>query len=217
MLAGDRVYWAATEGDVGRPRSMRALVYSAAVTGRGGARVEVRDVMFPCASGEHLAYARTGLIDKTLPDRRVEIHLRHLPSGDDRIVSAFELGRGQELSDLASHGESVAWVVSTERGAASDDPPSSGRWLLSIAGPGEELLTVRGDGANFLQTTMSDSLVAWVDGSSGGRQLVLDRSTETILKLDRAPGYMDVAVAGDRVIWRASEKTWKTARVGREP
>lgn len=213
MLAGDRVYWAATEGDVGRPRSMRALVCSAAVSGRGGTRVEVRDVMLPSASGEYLAYARTGLIDKALPDRRVEIHLRHLPSGDDRIVSAFELGRGQELGDLASHGESVSWVVSTEKGAASEDPPSPGGSLLSIAGPGEELLTVQGEGEHFLQTDMSNSLVAWVDGTSGGRQWVLDRSTETVLELDPAPGLKSVAVAGDRVIWRASEKTWKTARV----
>jgi hypothetical protein len=215
MLAGDRVYWAATDGHVGRPRSMRAFVYSAAVTGQGEPRVELRDVMFPSASGEYLAYARTGLIDKSLPDRQVEIHLRHLPSGKDEILAAFELGRGQELGDLASHGGSVAWVVSTEKGAASSDPQSPGGWLLSIAGPGDQLLTVRGDGASFLETTMSDSLVAWVDGSNAGRQWVLDRSTETILELDPAPGLKKVAVAGDRVIWRASEKTWKTARVVR--
>jgi hypothetical protein len=59
MLAGDRVYWAASAGDPTRPRSMRALVYSAALTGRGEPRVEVADVMLPSASGEYLAYART--------------------------------------------------------------------------------------------------------------------------------------------------------------
>lgn len=214
MLAGDRVYWAATDGHVGRPQSMRAFVYSAAVTGEGGARVELRDVMFASASGEYLAYARTGLIDKALPDRRVEIHLRHLPSGDDRILSAFELGRGQQLGALTSHGESVTWIVSTEQGAAGD-PQSPGGSLLSIAGPGEQLLMVQGEGEEFRQLVMSDSLVAWVDGSTGGRQWVLDRSTATILELDPAPGLKNVAVAGDRVIWRASETTWRTARVVR--
>ena len=114
MLAGDRVYWAASEGDPKRPRSMRALVYSAALTGQGEPRMEVADVMLPSASGDYLAYARTGFVDRSLPDRRVEIHLRHLPSGPDSVVSTFDLPRGQKLADLASHDDSVAWVVSAE-------------------------------------------------------------------------------------------------------
>jgi hypothetical protein len=212
MIAGDRVYWAASEGDLKRPGSVRPAVYSTALSGHGKPRVEVEDVMLPSVSGQYLAYARTGFVDRALPHRRVEIHVRRLPSGEDTVVSSFQLADGQQLAALTSSGDSLAWVVSTEakEGADSDNRGGS---LLTVAEPGEEPFQVQGNGMNFREPVMSESLVAWVDANHSGQEWVLDRRTGSILELARAPGLADVSVAGDQVLWRASEGQWKTARV----
>jgi hypothetical protein len=116
------------------------------------------------------------------------------------------------LAALTSNGDSLAWVVSTEP-KAGDNSDNRGGSLLTVAEPGEEPVQVQGKGMNFRETAMSESLVAWVDASHRGQEWVLDRRTGTILELARAPGLADVSVAGDRVLWRASEGRWKTARV----
>jgi hypothetical protein len=207
MLAGDRVYWAASDGDLDRPRTVRANVYSAPVTGRGERRTEARNAMMPSASGDYLVYARTSFVDRSMPDGRVEIHRRRISTGEDVTVSEFDLGREHRLGGLTSYHDTVAWAVPTE---------SRGTSLLTIAEPGEEPLHVRSEGVHLGLTSISDSLAAWTEIGERGRQWVLDRRTGTVLELDRSPfGFagVGVTVAGDRILWRPSERTWKVARV----
>jgi hypothetical protein len=205
FLAEGRVYWQAAERTGDEDRPARAHVYSRDLAGTTPVRREASDVSDLSVDGHVMFYVTSRFTDPDAPAGEARIHRRDLRSGQDEIAQVVRLGAGERLTQLASSGDDVAWIVRAT--SAEDETRESS--VLTLRQADGTVTTFGAPDLPLADPVVTPDLVAWTGGDGGG-QWLFDRRRRVVVELGVAPGLASVHGAGTHVVWREPDR-WRTA------
>lgn len=205
-ISGGLAAWATARPGHAKP-PFESDIVARPVDGSGRLRTLVRHAKMPALRGRTLFYARSNEVDPTMVPDHYEIHRRESDGSDVTVVDA-PLDDGQEINFLAASSTRLAWVV----GSFKTD--KSTLYVRDTKGV-TTAFALNHAGASTMDLTLTDSLLAWGNGSASSGDYgdyVYDFRSKQLWRVGGALGYSAAYAAGDYFAWPEMTGPGGTAR-----
>jgi len=205
-IGGGLVAWATPRPSHTKP-PFESDIVARPVDGSGTLTTLARHAKLPAFDGKALYYARSHDVDPTMSTSHYEIHRRDA-AGTDTVLIDAPLEKDQNINILTTSSTRLAWVI----GSNARD-----RSTLYVREKSGTIIAFKLNhaGASTAEVSMTDSLLAWGNGSASSGDYgdyVYDFRRKQLWRAGGALGYSAAYAAGDYFAWPEMTGPGGTAR-----